>query len=140
MTRLGLDDWRYGTPNSTRSSSGTSPMNPYNNIDPNKSLSGWNRFTDWLGFTNHSGQLNQQFDLLSNQWESEYALALQDRDYNSPQAQMERMRDAGLNPDLNGGQNLTPGESGLANNEANNQVPERNDQSTENKLNCFSKS
>lgn len=128
---LKIDDLRNISPTSKRASSGTSPMNPYNNIDPNKSLSWWNRFTDSLGFTNHSGQLNQQYDLLSNQWESEYALSMQDREYNSPQAQMERMRAAGLNPDLNGGQNLTPGESELANNEANAQLPERNDQSAE---------
>lgn len=128
---LKIDDLRNISPTSSRSSSGTSPMNPYNNIDPNKSLSWWNRFTDSLGFTNHSGQLNQQYDLLSNQWESEYALAMQDRAYNSPEQQVERMRAAGLNPDLNGGQNVTPGESGLANNEANAQLPERNDQSTE---------
>lgn len=128
---LQIDDLRKISPTSKRSSSGTSPMNPYNNIDPNKSLSWWNRFTDSLGFTNHSGQLNQQYDLLSNQWESEYALAMQDRAYNSPAQQVERMRAAGLNPDLNGGQNVSPGESGLANNEANAQLPERNDQSTE---------
>lgn len=128
---LKIDDLRNISPTSSRSSSGTSPMNPYNNIDPNKSLSWWNRFTDSLGFTNHSGQLNQQYDLLSAQWESEYALAMQDREYNSPEQQVARMRAAGLNPDLNGGQNVTPGESGLANNEANAQLPERNDQSTE---------
>lgn len=128
---LKINDLRNISPTSSRSSSGTSPMNPYNNIDPNKSLSWWNRFTDSLGFTNHSGQLNQQYDLLSSQWESEYALAMQDRAYNSPEQQVERMRAAGLNPDLNGGQNITPGESGLANNEANAQLPERNDQSTE---------
>lgn len=131
MSKIGLQDFKNISPTSSRVSSGTSPMNPYNNIDPNKSLSWWNRFTDSLGFTNHSGQLTQQYDLLSNQWESEYALALQDREYNSLQAQMERMREAGLNPDLNGGQNLTPGESGLANNEANSQVPVLNDQSAE---------
>ena len=131
MNKLGLSDFKDISPTSSRSSSGTSPMNPYNNIDPNKSLSWWNRFTDSLGFTNHSGQLNQQYDLMSAQWESEYALALQDREYNSPQAQMVRMRDAGLNPDLNGGQNLTPGESGLANNEANTHSPVQNDQSSE---------
>lgn len=128
---LKIDDLRNISPTSQRASSGTSPMNPYNNIDPNKSLSWWNRFTDSLGFTNHSGQLTQQYDLLSNQWESEYALALQDREYNSPQAQVERMRAAGLNPDLNGGQSLTSGSSELANNEANAQLPERNDQSAE---------
>lgn len=128
---LKINDLKNISPTSSRSSSGTSPMNPYNNIDPNKSLSWWNRFTDSLGFTNHSGQLNQQYDLLSSQWESEYALALQDREYNSPQAQVERLRSAGMNPDLNGGQNISPGESGLANNEANAQLPERNDQSTE---------
>lgn len=131
MSKIGLQNLKDISPTSSRSSTGTNPLNPYNNIDPNKSLSWWNRFTDSLGFTNHSGQLNQQYDLLSNQWESEYALALQDREYNSAQAQMERMREAGLNPDLNGGQNLTPGESALSNNEANAQLPERNDHSSE---------
>lgn len=129
-TNSGLGRYNIN-PTSERNSTGTSPLNPYNNIDPNQSLSWWNRFTDALGFTNHSGQLNQQYDLLSNQWESEYALSLEDRNYNSPQEQVKRMREAGLNPDLNGGQQVGNPESQLSNNESNAAMPERNDQSAE---------
>lgn len=36
------------------------------------------------------------------------------RDYNDPASQMSREKNAGLNADLNGGQNITPGEAGDA--------------------------
>ena len=54
-------------------------------------LSDWNRFTDLLGFTNRAGSLGSQWDMLQNE-----------RDYNSPAAQAERLREAGINPDING--------------------------------------
>ena len=105
------------SPNSI--SKGSAPQNPYVGIDPHYELSWWNRFTDALGFTNYSGRLENQYNLAAAQWQSEYDLAMQDRSYNSPEEQVKRMRAAGLNPDLNGGQNISPGESELANNEAN---------------------
>lgn len=98
---------------------GLHPQNPYKGIDPHNELSWWNRFTDSLGFTNYSGRLENQYDLAAQQWQSEYDLAMADRAYNSPEEQVQRMRAAGLNPDLNGGQNIAPGESELSNNEAN---------------------
>lgn len=98
---------------------GNTPQNPFTGIDPHKELSWWNRFTDALGFTNYSGRLENQYDLAAAQWQSEYDLAMADRQYNSPEEQVARMRAAGLNPDLNGGQNISSGESELANNEAN---------------------
>lgn len=103
----------------TKPGANKSPQNPYVGIDPHNELSWWNRFTDALGFTNYSGRLENQYDLAAAQWQSEYDLAMADRQYNSPQEQVERMKAAGLNPDLNGGQNISPGESELANNEAN---------------------
>lgn len=106
-------------PGSKPGANKSSPQNPYVGINPYKELSWWNRFTDALGFTNYSGRLENQYDLAAAQWQSEYDLAMQDRAYNSPEQQVERMRAAGLNPDLNGGQNISPGESEMANNEAN---------------------
>lgn len=76
--------------------------NPYQNLDPTTTLSMWNKFTDSLGITNHAGQLQYQHGLLSNQWESENALKQADLEYNSPEQQANRMRAAGLNPDLLG--------------------------------------
>ena len=107
------------SPQSFSKGFGSAPQNPWLGINPGNELSWWNRFTDSLGFTNHQGRLQNQYDLAAAQWQSEYDLAMADRQYNTPAEQVERMRAAGLNPDLNGGQNISPGESELANNKAN---------------------
>lgn len=79
--------------------------NPFVGLDPSTNLSLWQKFTDGLGWTNHQGQLAYQQALASNQWESEYGLKQEDLKYNSPLEQAQRMRDAGLNPDLLGMEN-----------------------------------
>ena len=114
-----MDNFSLNAPGTKPGANKYSPQNPYAGIDPHKELSWWNNFTDALGFTNYHGRLENQYDLASAQWQSEYDLAMADRQYNTPAEQVERMRAAGLNPDLNGGQNISPGESELANNEAN---------------------
>lgn len=91
--------------------------NPYSGLDSRTNLSMWNRFTDFLGFTNHAGQLDYQQSLASNQYESELALKQKDLEYNSPEAQARRMRDAGLNPDLLGVENYEGQMSGNAANQ-----------------------
>lgn len=98
---------------------GSTPQNPWLSVDPHNELSWWNRFTDSLGFTNYAGRKENEYGLGAAQWQSEVDLAMADREYNSPEEQVARMRAAGLNPDLNGGQNVTSGQSEMANNEAN---------------------
>lgn len=77
-----------------------SDNNPYVGYDPSKDMSGWNRFTDSLGFTNHYGQLMNEAYLNAQQWESSYALSMEDRDYNDYQSEVERQRAAGINSDF----------------------------------------
>lgn len=85
--------------------------NPYAGYDPSDDLSGWNRFTDSLGFTNHYGQLLNEAYLNANQWESSHSLAMEDREYNDYQSEVERQRKAGINSDF---QNISGGSSALA--------------------------
>ena len=85
--------------------------NPYAGYDPSDDLSGWNRFTDALGFTNHYGRLVNEAYLNANQWESSHSLAMEDREYNDYQSEVERQKAAGINSDF---QNITGGSSDLA--------------------------
>ena len=94
-----------------------SPNNPYKGIDPLSGMSGWNTFTDWLGVTNNRQQLLNEYEMNSNAWESQYALAMEDREYNDYASQAERMRAAGLNPDrldVSGGQSAAATAAGAA--------------------------
>uniref|UniRef100_A0AAU8B5V2 DNA pilot protein n=1 Tax=Dulem virus 240 TaxID=3145717 RepID=A0AAU8B5V2_9VIRU len=82
-------------------------QNPYRNpseggVNPLQSLSSWNRLTDWLGFTNHTGQALYQQQQSAANWEAQYQLAMDDRQYNSESATAARQRAAGINPDLAG--------------------------------------
>lgn len=103
---MAKDNYNVGYFSSVPSTNGPAmaqtKYNPFVNLNPDSNLSMWNKFTDSLGFTNHSGQLAYQQQLASNQFESEYALRQQDLEYNSPSAQVQRLNDAGLNADLLG--------------------------------------
>lgn len=95
--------------------------NPYNGVDPNRQLSKWNRFTDWLGITNNSGKAQYQHDIYANQWDSNIALSYEDREYNSFANQANEMREAGINPDF---ANVAGGMSELAKSQPNQAVPQ----------------
>lgn len=86
---------------------GLSESNPYKGIDPNSQLSGWNRFTDWLGITNNAGQATYEARLNAQNYESQ--LMLSQLQY---QMQADAMRKAGYNPDFNdaGAMNTPSGE------------------------------
>lgn len=93
----------------------TSPLNPYNGLDPQRKLTRLQQFLDSIGITNYGRNAQYEQDLASNQWESQYALSLQDRDYNDYISQVQRMRAAGLTPDL---QDVSGGDSSLSGNQA----------------------
>lgn len=92
-----------------------SPNNPYIGIDPKKSLTRLQELLDSIGITNYGRRAQYEQDIASNQWESQYALSLEDRDYNDYISQVQRMRAAGLNPDF---QSVSGGDSSLASNQA----------------------
>lgn len=94
-----------------------SENNPYTGEIPN--LSFWQQLTDNLGFTNHAENAHFQQEQNAKAWESEYQLALADRDYYSEQSVADRMRAAGQNPDLLG---VTAGQVETANNDAANRA------------------
>lgn len=79
-----------------------SSNNPYQGIDYTAGLSRFQKWLDKKGITNYAGQLKNQYDLLSNQWQSEFNQMMSDREYNDYSSQAKRMREAGLNPDLLG--------------------------------------
>ena len=86
---------------------GLSESNPYKGLDPTAQLSGWNRFTDWLGITNNAGQATYEARLNAQNYESQLMLS-QDQ----YQMQADAMRKAGYNPDFNdaGAMNTPSGE------------------------------
>lgn len=90
----------------------TTANNPYNGIDPSQQMSGFQSFLDRIGLTNYEGKYRYAQDLLSNQWETENALRLEDREYNDYLSQVKRQQSAGLNPDLNGTQSFESQMSG----------------------------
>lgn len=77
-------------------------LNPYRTLDPENDMSWFNNITDSLGLTKKRQSLSQEYDLMASEWDSQRALALEDREYNSESAQVARQRAAGLNPDLLG--------------------------------------
>lgn len=97
--------------------------NPWNDLEYRKS--GWQKFLSFLGFrTNYDvAKENQQFQ--SNEYLSNVQAMAQQNQYNTPSAQAERMREAGMNPDLQGTGDVA-GAAGLPE-DTNNTLPNTND-------------
>ncbi len=78
----------------------TSVSNPYANPYVNQTW--WDKFVNSLGFRSSYDEAEalrkQNYDI----WESQQQEQIRQEQYNSPEEQVERQRDAGLNPDLNG--------------------------------------
>lgn len=98
--KLGWNTTLENTTDRLKTMGEQSANNPYKGIDPLSGMSGWNIFTDWLGITNNRQNLLNEYEFNSNSWESQYALAMQDREYNDYDSMSARMRRAGINPDL----------------------------------------
>lgn len=80
----------------------TTAKNPYKSVDPASQLSGFQKFLDRIGVTNYAGKAQYTNELNAAQWDAEQAARLDDLRYNSPEEQASRMREAGLNPDIQG--------------------------------------
>lgn len=72
-------------------------QNPYKNL-PYMQGNIW----DTLGFSNTARTYNAQLDQAAQEWDSEYARYLDEREYNSEAAKAQRLKEAGVNPDLQG--------------------------------------
>lgn len=74
--------------------------NPYMNIDYKQS--NWQRFLSNLGFRTGYDKRKEDMQLQANEWNANVASLAFENQYNSDAAKSERMRAAGLNPDLLG--------------------------------------
>lgn len=74
--------------------------NPYTNLDYKQS--NWQRFLSFLGFRTGYDQRKEDLQLQANEYNANVAAMAFENQYNSEAAKSQRMRAAGLNPDLQG--------------------------------------
>lgn len=74
--------------------------NPYRNLTYNQS--GWQKFLSSLGFRTSYDAWLENAQVNSNEYDAGIFSMMQQNEYNSPDAQAARMRQAGVNPDLLG--------------------------------------
>lgn len=83
--------------------------NPYRGLRYNKSP--WQNVLHWLGFRTEADAFDENMATQAAEYDASIAQKAYDEQYNSAAMQAERMRAAGLNPDLSGGSNISPGEA-----------------------------
>lgn len=75
-------------------------QNPYVNNPRQKT--NWDKFINWLGFRSGYDKSMEQYQLASDEYNAQLSQLASEEKYNSPLEQAQRMREAGLNPDLTG--------------------------------------
>lgn len=88
------------TPDLPRQYQGLLDANPYLNLDYKQS--GWQKFLSNLGFRTGYDKRVEDMQLQANEYNANVAAMAFENEYNSDSAKSERMRSAGLNPDLLG--------------------------------------
>lgn len=81
--------------------------NPYRNLTYNKSW--FQSFLSSLGFRTDYDRWKEDAQVNANEYDAGIFEMMQQNDFNSPMAQAQRMRDAGMNPDLLGIGDVAPG-------------------------------
>lgn len=81
--------------------------NPYRNAE--YTVSPWNQFLNWLGFRTSADAWKENMSVQASEYDAQILQKQYDEDYNSPSSQVDRMRQAGLNPDLDGGSSIDSG-------------------------------
>lgn len=79
--------------------------NPYTNLTYNKSS--WQDFLSRLGFRTDYDRWLEDAQVNKAEYDAQVQSIIQQNEYNSPSAQAERMRQAGMNPDLLGTQGVS---------------------------------
>lgn len=87
-----------------------SSMNPYRNKTYKESP--WQGFLSSLGFRTGADAWNENMAVQSAEYDAALAQKQFDMEYTDPAAQVARMRAAGINPDLDGANSISPGEPG----------------------------
>lgn len=83
--------------------------NPYRGLRYNKSP--WQNVLHWLGFRTEADSFEENMATQAAEYDAAIAQKAYDEQYNSAAMQAERMRNAGINPDISGGQGISPGEA-----------------------------
>ena len=74
--------------------------NPYSSLPRQKT--NWDKFLNWLGFRSGYDKAQEQYNLAGAEYNAQLEQLASEEAYNSPLQQAQRMREAGLNPDLTG--------------------------------------
>lgn len=96
-----------GSPSVSSRYQGLIDANPYRNITYQKS--GWQNFLSALGFRTQADAWKENMDIQAREYDAAILQKEYDEQYNNPLSQVERMRTAGLNPDIDGGQSIDSG-------------------------------
>lgn len=75
-------------------------QNPYTNMPRQQTF--WDKFANWFGFRSGYDKALEQYQLSSDEYNAQLSQLASEEKYNSPVEQAQRMRQAGLNPDLTG--------------------------------------
>lgn len=81
--------------------------NPYVGLQYKKT--GLQNFLSLLGIRTQADAWQENMQVQANEWESAMQMKLRDEQYELPINQVSRMKAAGINPDLNGGQGIDSG-------------------------------
>lgn len=81
--------------------------NPYKNRLYNESP--WQQFLSSLGFRTEVDSFRENMQVQAAEYDAQMALMQYENEYNSPTQQVARMRAAGLNPDISGGNGIDSG-------------------------------
>lgn len=81
--------------------------NPYANLT--YQVGWWDQFQSWLGARSGYDAWKENMTLQAKEYDAQIAAMQYENEYNSPQAQVAREQAAGLNPNLNGGSSIDPG-------------------------------
>lgn len=85
--------------------------NPYRSAGLSYNETPWQKFISALGFRTQADAWRENMEIQANEYDAQVAQKAYDEQFNSPSEQVARMRAAGLNPDLNGGESISPGEA-----------------------------
>lgn len=83
--------------------------NPYRN--QTYQVSPWQAFLKALGFRTQADAWKENMAVQAAEYDASIAQKAYDESYNTPAMQAERMRAAGLNPDIDGGSSISSGEA-----------------------------
>lgn len=87
----------------------SSVQNPYEGL--NYQVSPWQSLMSSFGIRTQADAWQENMAMNAAEWNSAMQMKLRDEKYNSPINQVERMRAAGLNPDIDGGSSISSGEA-----------------------------